>query len=33
MESYFGVAKVEWSAVVRCVCGQVLCNLVIVVDQ
>ena len=33
VESDFGVAKVEWSAVVMCVCCQVLCNLVIVMDQ
>ena len=33
VESDFGAAKVEWSAVVMCVCGQVLCNLVIVMDQ
>ena len=33
VESDFGAAKVEWSAVVMCVCGQVLCYLVTVMDQ
>ena len=31
--SDFGVAQAEWSAVVMSVCGQVLCNLVVVRDQ
>ena len=33
VESDFGVAKEEKSAFVMCVCGQVLCTLVIVMDQ
>ena len=33
VESDFGVTKVEKSAVVMCVCGQVLNNLVTVMDQ
>ena len=33
VEAEIGEAKVEWGAVAMCVCGQVLCHFVKVMDQ